>query len=167
MQFYVPPPWNPTEPIRVIIQQPTGLPVWISTLIGSAVGAAFVFLTQFAMEFIKPWRERKHKRKLVDWHLALELIRAMESVEGVISHLERMMSGRADMDNMMKPITAQRALTKLNVHHAQFDSFVKTDLDVVNEIDVDHLLTEFYERSDRYADIKDSIAESYMHSRRT
>jgi len=80
-------PLQPLPPIQVTVQQPPGLPVWVTAVISAAVGAFLGMITGAVMEFAKPAIAKSLVRRLVKTQLLSEFASNMLRIDGVCSVL--------------------------------------------------------------------------------
>ena len=67
--------------INVTVQQPPGLPVWVTALISAAIGAAFALTTNVLMEYVKPWITKRRTRQSVAKQITDEVATNMRVLE--------------------------------------------------------------------------------------
>jgi len=129
-------------PIYVTVQQPPGLPIWITALISAAVGAVFAIVTGIGMEYVKPYISKRLARQTVsrelDDEFAVNFQNLMNAVE-IIADAEQ--GGGEFVGKALE--TASMLLTGFRTD--RFLCHFEKDKTIYYEIDRERNLASFYE----------------------
>jgi hypothetical protein len=130
------PQLTPIQPINVVVQQPPGLPVWITTLFAAAVGAVFGIASSLLTELFK------HRLRVIKVRrqLGKELMRNMDQVESGVRILNYAKTKTAE--DKTEAIWFVRA-NLLPANSERFDHISAGDTDLMYEIDESKNLSQF------------------------
>ena len=87
-------------PIKVTVQSPPGLPLWVTAAISAGVGSLFTITTSALMEVIKPWLAERSAVKAVKREITSELMANMNKLQAIV---------KIHQDASEKGMTAMRA----------------------------------------------------------
>lgn len=132
-------------PIQITVQSPPGMPEWIKILISAGVGALFGILGNMAMEILKPqigtWLKRRELEKQA---FRRELKANVDEVDG-IRRLAARAANATDHDRTMTLHFIVGTLNNvLNVWTQRYDSWSKNQVAILDAIDPEKALGDFY-----------------------
>jgi hypothetical protein len=129
-------------PIHVTIQQPPGLPIWLTAAIGASVGAVFAIVTNTAMEFLKPKIASCITKRIVERELAYEVLANLGKVETALYIIKDAYERRSIfLDKALETIP----LLLSKVHNDSYTQYFEKEKRIVHQIDRGRNLQDFYE----------------------
>jgi hypothetical protein len=132
---------SPIQPVNVIVQQAPGLPAWITVMLSALTGAASAILSGIAIEFLKPYMDRRRMLKMIKDQLNAEFLANLSQLKAA-KRIIFDASSRTESDKSL----AQGGLNEIlrEVKQDRYDLYFENDKSIVYEIDKNQNLSAFY-----------------------